>query len=395
MQATQQELKRQAELREMQAAREGRKAEELAKSTRRIGGKTNTDLYLQQQSDLESRRLEKLEKEEAERRAERARFLARFIEQTPPPPQPSQSTSNTGESATTPRARPPLVKELSFSYASGSQTARSSTLSPSAPPSTLANSALLQQELEKREGVILADTRQTTNVEYDTDLRESDEDEDENEESDDDENDIDDETRANTLANSSKHPTTKFVTTSSSNNQPSQHHHHHHALSPKVNHPHTLSITVTPDVTNDHDLDVKRSMPTTVAEIYDPTVGRLLSRHEGGFNDNGRTGLDFLLESTRVKRAMRNKKTKLAVANISTGFGRMTEAQIERSMENLERQRLREAQQANQPKPMGFGGGGGGGGGGGSHLHNDRDNHGSAPPKKNFFPSLWKRITGS
>jgi hypothetical protein len=385
MQATSVELKRQQELKEQQTSRESRKLEEQAKSTRRVAGKTNTDLYQAQQADLEARRLAQLALEEQERKAERAKFIARFAEAQSQPAEIS-----------TPRLRPAQIKSDS-SYASGSQTSRSpaaqpshthtlhtpTSSSPSLAPSsshhTSSSSALLEHELQKRERVVLADTLGEAKSE-DVEEEEEELEEGEDEDSDD---DIDDETRANTLANSSKAPNSRFVLTQKAPAPPT----------PLTSAPidSSSSLDAPPS------LAAKRgTTPSSVSQLYDPSVARLQARHEGG--GEGRTGLDFLLESTRVKKRIKNKKVKLGVANIHTGFGRMTEAQIERSMDALEKKRQMEAAQSSAPKPLGYGAGGGGHG----HHHTSSatpaDSPGMTSPaqvKRSFFPSLWKKITGT
>ena len=392
MQATQQEMKRQQELREAQMTRESRKAEELAKSTRRVAGKTNTDLYQAQQADLEARRLAQLEKEEAERKVERAKFLARFME-SPPITVDTPVTSRVhhkenhnnsslhSSGAQTSRSHPhnlhsPSSATSHLHSSSSSSSSSSSQLSPS-HPSSINAALLLQQELQRRQNVVLADTRGEISKD------DSDHSDDDNELDDDDSNDdMDEETRKNTIANTSKVPAIRFV-----NAIASPHHGNSSVQSSKSAPPAPLTAPLDDDGDkNTHNplAVVKRDLPTMVAQIYDPAVGRLLSRHEGGVHDAHRTGLDFLLESTRVKRKIRNKKPKLPVTSIQTGFGRMTEAQIERSMEIIEKKRLIE-QQA-QLKPMGFGSSG--------SNHSSQTTETTAK-KSSFLPSLWRKITGS
>jgi hypothetical protein len=243
----------------------------------------------------------------------------------------------------------------------------------------------LQRELQKREGQILQDALRAP------DQADSSDDDDQSDADDDlAESDPDEETRAHTLANTSKAHRVGLATVAGS--------------SPGTTHGTLATAAATTNTTNvstftssspcEHDLDLKRvAPPSTVAQIYDPSLGRLLQRHEGA--SDSKSGLDFLMESTRVKRAMKNKKQKLAIANISTGFGRMTEAQIERNLDALEKKKQLERERESNPNK-------------GMH-HGSTSHHGhhhsnsstdqtpvqQSPKKQAFFPSLWRKITGS
>lgn len=402
MQPTQQEAQRQAELRAAQASREVRKATDRAKSTRRAAGLTNTDLFHAQQADLEARRLAVLEKEEAERKAERAKIVARF--EAPPEARPPPATTTGSRGSSTARVRP---TQPVASTSNGSQTSRAAVPSSPLASPTLSTSALLQQELQRREGQIRKDAMRAPShplVEEGSD-EELDEDEDEDDEASEDQ--IDEE--RDTVRANPKSPHMTAMTAHGDGLSPNTAHRHLHAHLPvstaPAEAPMPLSLTLTTDADDTADADHDTISPrigslTTVTQIYDPTLVRLLSRHEG--SSGHPTGLDFLLASTKVKRAMREKKTKRRQASIQMSFGRLTEAQIERNIEALEKKkqidRDRELRQqrdlaknvnatpvttAASHTPHG------------ANVHAASEATRDAGKKSSFFPSLWRKITGS
>lgn len=146
MQPTEQELARQAELREANQARERKQEEERQRAARRAQGVTSTDLYIKQQAELEAKRLAGLEKEQAERAAERARFLAKYEAENLPGP------------ATERTARPrPQQLPSPTAASSGSQTSRAAASSATAASSS---SSALQAELQRREEILRRDAQQ-------------------------------------------------------------------------------------------------------------------------------------------------------------------------------------------------------------------------------------------
>lgn len=403
MQATEQEKKRIQEQKEMTMIREKQKADELQKTTRRVAGQTTSDIYQQQQAALEAKRMQQVAKEEAERKIERLKFLQKheqapnFNSSTNTYTSSAVSSSTVNEPLSPQLTKPKLLHQSS--YASGSHTSRAPA-GPTVPASIQVSEKTLQvqMELSKREKMILTELQagqqqselggtQAQGFSNDS-ASEEEEDFDEHDEAE------EGEERKGTKHGRRKAKNQHHVRRPSKMNphgtplslaaqsSPSAHPRHNGAT-PSMNPSSStstqqLSLLTLADGEEDSS-DARKRAPaaalTTRTDIYDPALARDFTSGNNGVldvNEDGSvTGMNFLLASMKFRTDQKNKKTKANLANINTGVGRLTEAQIERNMDILEQKKRMEENK----KP--------------SQNQNQNEKKSTS-----FFPSLWRKLTG-